>query len=212
MAANQFTNASRRSVALSFKDGLWDVVLGSFFILLAIQQPLENQGLEVWASYMPSIVGMAVGVLIYYWLKRKLVTPRIGLVKASFRTNQTRRWMLLLILALQLITLLFFVLGYLGSLGDIIGPHSVWVIDAFFSLAIFGFFAYLAYTMDALRFYLYGFLLGLSPIMNIIFTADQLAADYSTLAAGVVMVVFGVVTFVSFLRKYTPVEQETTNG
>ena len=124
MAANQITNASRRSLALTFKDGLWDIVLGSFFILLGIQQPLEDRGLEVWVSYMPSLVGMAVGLLIYYWLKRKLVTPRIGLVKISLRNNQARRWMLVLLLVFQLITLAIFILGYLGTLRDFVSSSS----------------------------------------------------------------------------------------
>ena len=212
MAANQVTSASRRSLALTFRDGLWDIVLGSFFVLLAIQQPLEDRGFEIWASYMPALVAMALGIPVYSWLKKKLVTPRIGLVKIGLRTNQTRRWMLGLVLVFQLITLGIFLLSFSGRLGDFISSDSIWVIDVFFSLTIFGFFAFLAFTMDTIRFYLYGFLLGLSPLMNVLFSTDKIISNIPTFAAGLTMIVIGVVTFVSFLKNYSPIEQEIANG
>lgn len=212
MSDKNLTQASRRSIALTLKDGLWDVMLGSFFVLLAIQEPLEKRGLEIWVSYLPAILAMGLGLPIYYLLKRKFVVPRMGFVKISLRNNPTRRWLLGLAVALQMITLVIFILAFNGKLGNFISADSAWVIDAFFSVAIFGFFAFMAYTMSTPRLYLYGILLGLSPLMGFILNTDEVVSNIPAFAAGAVMVLVGLVTFFAFLKKYPPVEQEVDNG
>jgi hypothetical protein len=213
MSSNQEKNAARRSLALNFKDGLWDILLGGFFILLAIQEPLEQRGLEIWASYMPALLTMGLGIPIYALLKKKVVIPRIGLVKIGFRSNPARRWLLGLAIGLQLITLAIFILGYTGWLGENMPEKSGWLIDVFFGVAIFGFFAYIGYIMDAPRYYFYGLLLGLSPSFGVLLDIhNKVVSHIPVLFAGLVMVIGGVVTLISFLKAYPLVEQEVVNG
>ncbi|HKJ25997.1 MAG TPA: hypothetical protein VJ965_00040 [Anaerolineales bacterium] len=212
MSTNQLTQASRRSLALTLKDGLWDILLGSFFVLLAIQEPLEKQGLKIWVSYLPAILTMGLGLPIYYMLKRKFVVPRMGLVKISLRKNKARRWLLGLAVALQIVTLIIFILAFRGTLGNFVSAGFSWTIDAFFSVAIFGFFAFMAYTMSTSRFYVYGILLGSSPLLGLLLNTDEVVSHIPTFVAGLAMVLLGIATFRAFMKNYPLAEQEEVNG
>jgi hypothetical protein len=212
MSANQVTKAANRTLALTYKDGLFDILLGGFFVLLAIQEPLEQQGYAVWVSYLPALITMAVGLPIYAILKRRVVTPRIGVAKISVRHNPQRRTLLLLAVGLQLVTLLIFVLAANGWLGNILPAKAGWVIDAFFGVAIFSFFAFMGYIAEAPRFYLYGLLLGGTALSKVFWRPENPWLDNSTvLLAGAVMVICGIAALVSFLRDYPVVEMEETN-
>ena len=59
MSTNQVSQAARQMNAMAYKDGLVDLMIGAFFALLALQEPLEMHGWPVWLSYLPSLAAMA---------------------------------------------------------------------------------------------------------------------------------------------------------
>jgi hypothetical protein len=152
-------------------------------------------------------------LVAYFILKRKVIAPRIGLAKISLRRNKARRSIFLFALGLQLVTLVIFILAATGILNDWFPSGTGWWIDAFFAVAIFGFFAYLANSADAPRFYIYGLLLGASPLFAVALRGDmRLVAQLPIMVPGLVMVIGGLFTLLSFLKEYPPVEMEMTNG
>ena len=213
MSDQKINQAARRTNALAYRDGLVDLLLGIFFALLAFQEPLEQRGLAVWVSYLPSFVAMALGLVAYYFVKRKVIAPRIGVAKIGMRRNPVRRTIFLFAVGLQLVTLVIYILAATGTLGEWFPSGTGWVIDAFFAIGIFGFFAYLGYSADAPRFYLYGVLLGATMLLAVPLRGDsRLVAQLPIMIAGLVMAVGGGITLASFLRTYPPVEMEASNG
>lgn len=213
MSDQKINQAARRTNALAYRDGLVDLLLGIFFTLLAFQEPLEQRGLALWVSYLPSFVAMAAGLVAYYFVKRKVIAPRIGLAKISIRRNSARRTILLFAMALQLITLVIYIFAASGQLGEWFPGGAGWVIDAFFAVAIFGFFAYLAHSADAARFYLYGLLLAASVLLAVPLRGDaRLVAQLPVMLTGLAMVAGGSITLLGFLRAYPPVDMEAANG
>lgn len=208
MTTNSVQKASRRSLGLTYKDGLFDILLGSFFVLLAIQEPLEQKGFQVWVSYLPAMLTMGIGLPVYYWLKKKVITPRIGIARISLRKNAPRRTIFLLALALQIITLVIFILASNGWLGEVLTAKTGWVIDAFFGIAIFGIFAFIGYIVEAPRFYLYGALLGMGPLLGLLLGTIEVVSHVPTFLAGVAMVIGGWLALRAFLREYPVVEAE----
>ena len=198
--------------AMAYKDGLVDLMIGAFFTLLAFQEPLEMHGYAVWVSYLPSFAAMALGLLAYAIVKRKVVAPRIGMAKVSLQRNPARRSIFLFAVALQLVTLVIYILSVNGWLSQNMPARPGWLIDAFFALATFGFFAFLANSSDAPRFYLYGAALGTVMMIAPFTRGDfRLVAQLPIMLAGLVMVVGGVITLVSFLKNYPPVDLEAAN-
>ena len=213
MSQNQISKAARQMHALAYKDGMVDLMLGGFFVFLALQEPLEQRGLAVWVSYLPSFIAMGVGLVAYFLVKRKVVAPRIGLAKISLKRNPPRRGVFILAVGLQLVTLLIYVLAMTGRLGEMFPSGTGLWIDAFFALAFFGFFAYLGYTADAPRFYLYGLLLGSNALIQVSLRGNMsLVAQLPIMIPGLVMVLGGILTLAAFLRDYPPAEMGAANG
>ncbi len=211
--SNQINKASQKMYALTYKDGLVDLMIGSFFALLAFQEPLEQKGFAVWVSYLPAFAAMAVGLVVYAVVKRKVVMPRIGRAEISMRRNPARRNIFLYAVALQLVTLVIYILAATGKLGEVFPSRPGWLIDAFFAVATFGFFAFLGYTADAPRFYIYGLVLGATMMIQFSLRGDmRLVAQLPIMVAGLVMVAGGVITLISFLKQYPPVDLEAANG
>ncbi len=212
MSTNQVSQAARQMNAMAYKDGLMDLMIGAFFTLLALQEPLEMRGYAEWVTYLPSFTAMAIGLVVYAVVKRKVVMPRIGMAKVSLQRNPARRNIFLFALALQLVTLVIFILSANGWLSQNLPARPSWLIDAFFAVATFGFFAFLGFSADAPRFYLYGAALGIVMMIAPFTRGDfRLVAQLPIMFAGLVMVVGGVVTLISFLKCYPPVDLETAN-
>lgn len=205
--------AERRAFSMRYKDGLLEINLGLFLALIAMVDTFEAGGLSRFQSYLPAIVVFAAGLLTYYLVKPRVVDPRLGMIKVSPRNNAPQRWLLILAVALQLVTLAVFIMASSGSLSAAMQDAPDWIVDAAFGIAIFGFFALWGYYVEAPRFYLYGLLLGAAMPAQQAFWPDSQELFYNlNLIAGVVMLAAGSVVFVRFLRRYPVVTGEAANG
>ncbi len=197
-------SAERNALGLHFKDGFWEILLGSFFVALAFQDILEEQGISILTSYTPAIIVFVLMMVFYLIAKRIITTPRIGMVEMKLGNNPQRLRMFVVAIGLQLFTLLIFLLGINEKLPLWIIESPNWTMDAIFGLILFLFFTLMAYTIQANRFVLYGFLLGLAmPIGVILKAQDPTLNTYPSMFAGAVMVLFGIYVSIKFLRDYS---------
>lgn len=205
--------AERRAFSLRYKDGLLELNLGAFFALLALVDTFEAGGFSRLQSYLPAVIVFAGGLIAYYLMKPKVVDSRLGMIKISPRSNAPQRWLLILAIALQLVTLAIFIMASSGSLAGALQNAPSWIVDAFFGIAIFSFFTLWGYYVGAPRFYLYGLLLGAAKPIELVFWPDaQASFPGPTLLAGLVMVLVGGWVFARFLRAYPIVSGEVANG
>ncbi|MBT3241161.1 MAG: hypothetical protein HON98_08585 [Chloroflexi bacterium] len=201
-------SAERNALGLHFKDGFWEILLGSFFVALAFQDILENQGKSILASYTPAIIVFVLMMVLYLLAKRFITTPRIGMVEMKLGNSPQRLRMFIVAIGLQLFTMFIFILGLNGKLPKWIINFPNWTMDAIFGLMMFLFFTLMAYTLQANRFILYGFLLGAAmPIGVMLKAQDRGLNTYPSMFAGAVMLLIGIFVSIQFLRDY-PIPQE----
>jgi hypothetical protein len=204
--------AEQKTIALSAKDGLVDILMGIMFVIFASVESLENAGVSPLASYLPVAVYLAVGIPAFNIVKRRLIAPRTGLVRVSLRHNRQKRNIFIAVIGLQVFTLIIFLLALRSNLGWLPERLPDWLIDAVFGTGIFLVFSMLAYSMQAPRFYLYGFLLGLSLPLGVILQAEGHAFNSLPQAiTGIIMALGGIYTLMQFLRTY-PVQKGEANG
>lgn len=205
--------AERRTFGMRYKDGMLEINLGAFLALIALSDTFEAAGLSPLQSYLPAFIVFAAGLLAYYLLKPRLVDARLGMLKVSPRTNAPQRWLIILAVALQLITLAIFIMASSGSLSSALKNAPDWIVDAFFGIAIFGFFVLWGYYVEAPRFYLYGLLVGSAMPAEQAFWPDSQDLLYNiNFLAGLVMLLGGIIVFVRFLQRYPVVSEEAANG
>lgn len=205
--------AERKVLRLYQKDGLWDVLMGLFFVMLALGDKFAGFGLPEPYQDFVSLGYLAVGLAAYYLLKNRVVAPRVGVVKISPIRNSQKRRIVLVAFGLFVATWVIFLLSSSGWLQSSLSGRPPWLIDAFFGTAIFGVFALMAYSMDTPRFAFYGFLLGISPVLGVMLDARGEAFNSGpTLLAGAVMALVGIYVFINFLKENPVVEVEVENA
>lgn len=205
--------AERKAMSLQFKDGLLETNLGIFFALMALVGPLEASGRSRFVGYILALAVFAAGMIAYYFLKAKVVSPRLGKVKLSPRSNKPKRRLLMVAIAIQMVTLAIFFMARDGSLGAALENAPSWIMDAVFGLILFAFFALIGYSAEAPRFYLYGLLLGLAmPVQQALWPGDPGFIPSPNMIAGAVMAVVGMWVFARFIRTYPVMEGEISNG
>lgn len=205
-------DAERNVLRYYQKDGLWDVLMGLFFVFMALGDKLTGLGLPEEYDVAPALVYLAVGLAAYTLLKKRVVAPRVGLVKVGPMRNRQKRRLIFVAFGLNVVTLAVFLLAASGWLGSSLSGRPAWLVDAFFGVLIFGFFTFMAYTVDTPRFAFYGLLLGIAPVLGVVLSANgELFDTGPTLLAGAVMAVAGTAIFINFLKE-NPVAQEETAG
>ena len=198
----------RKAFRSTFQDGLWDIFLGLLLLNMGGGTLLGGSGLSpLWS--MVVLTGFAAVVLLGFWGAKKFITtPRLG--SATFgeqRKSKLRRVRVVLFLSVLMGALMC--LWGLGAwsgrlpylLAEIPIPAYVWAVQCLvvFSVA--------AYFMDVARFYFYAVLFALPFPLGILLARNtDLSGSVSMFitfgVAGVVMVVWGAVLFIRFLRRY----------
>ncbi|MEN8241217.1 MAG: hypothetical protein ABFS17_04810, partial [Chloroflexota bacterium] len=167
-------------------------------------------------AYLPLIIFLPLGLFVFVQFKRRITTPRLGLVKTSARTNQQERRLLNIVWAMVAFTGAVFIASSLGLFeryGWTGGWLFSWGVDLLFGLFSFAVFAQLAYSLLAPRFYLYGALLGAAmPISALIDDQDVWVNSLPMMLAGLVMAVVGAFVLASFLRQYPLTVGEASDG
>ena len=150
--------AERKVFHSTANDGLWDIFLGIFFLEFVIAPFLSESMGDFWsvAVFLPV---WAVVYLVMRFLRKKVVEPRIGVVKfGRTRVSKMKRFSYVM-LAFNVIVL---GLSFWASItaqrasGDPI-PYM-------FSLVLLSGFSLAAFFLDINRLYIYGLLIALAPV------------------------------------------------
>lgn len=156
-AKTSLKNIERKLFQASLKDGILDVQIGCVLLIFAVAPLLSVYLGDFWSSalFLPL---WALVFLGGRWLRRNHIQPRIGQIEyGSYRTRRLKK----LNLALLIFNLLAFGLGLLAffRFGNFQGwiPLSILIL-AGFSLA--------GYLVESPRFYLYGILSALAPLIG----------------------------------------------
>lgn len=203
----------RRTVQLiTFEDGLWDLLLGIIFMLLAIYPVTRELLGPLWNLVL--FLGLLALFVTGQLVARRLVSePRIGYVRP--RRSPKRRLLFVIAVVMVLITfglvmLTFFSSGN-GTTSTVTAESSSarsYLVELIVLLALGALFSAMGYLFGVTRLYFYGWTLGLANLTSIYLehNAGWTFLIPLAIAAGIILLT-GFVLLVRFLRKFPlPVE------
>ena len=179
-----------------FQDGLWDIVIASMMLTMAIRTLTDN----VWLT-----LGMFSGVVILVIGKRFITVPRLGHVKFSqFRMMRQTKLVASIAIAVTATFGLLLLINMGWEFSKVITSLGMAV---FLALS----FGLIAYFLDFPRLFIYGLMFAINEIIWGHF--GEPTGPYVILIFGSVVLIVGLVLLVSFLRKYPlPSEEELVDG
>jgi hypothetical protein len=197
----------RTARLLSYEDGLWDLQLGTVFVMLSVYQITRAWLGPAWNLVL--FVGLLLAeVAAFSFLRWKISTPRLGTVRARY--SAAHKWILAVMIALVALTVGLVVLtlaspGTLGIPGAAASLSNVWSYGV--ELAVLAvlvvLFSALGYLFNVPRLYLYGWLLGGANLLAVIMyrgTPEGFNLPLG-IAAGVILLI-GAALLVRMLRRY----------
>ncbi len=192
----------------SFEDGLWDLLLGTIFMFLAIY-PVTRQLLgPVW-NLVLFLCLLALVVVAQLSVRHFVSEPRIGYVRS--RRSPGLRLLLIITVVMVLITFGLVVLTLLspgnGTASSVPAEASSergYLVELIVLLGMGGLFSALGYLFGVTRLYFYGWMLGLANLASIYMehNAGWTFLIPLAIAAGIIIFI-GFVLLVRFLRKYS---------
>ncbi len=142
--------------------GLRDIFMASVVALFAIAPLLSGKLGDFWSS----VIFLPVWGIVYLgiWvLRERVVVPRVGVVRWGAPRNQRLRRLGIAMLAVN-------ILAFLGGLGAFAltrdGATSGWVFTIPVGLTVLALFSLFAYAVSVPRYYLYGLVLALAPLLG----------------------------------------------
>lgn len=200
--------AKKRTVRLlTFEDGLWDIILGSVFLLMSVY-PLTRELLgPTWNVLAFSLV-LIVLLLGAAWARVALAIPRRGVAKPRPSTTRPITLVFRVTLVLALLTVVLWTLFATSVLprppwGKAPGWVHTLAPEILVATLLVLIFSVVARSAGVGRVYLYGWLLGVGTLAS---TALERYAGITfhfplAIAAGVIVVV-GIGVLVRFLREF----------
>ncbi|MFC1985879.1 hypothetical protein ACFLWC_02660 [Chloroflexota bacterium] len=187
------TKKIQRKVYLTyFQDGLWDVVLGLFLL---------GWGFTVWFD-LPWLPGATF--VAFFWLvlalKQKITYPRIGFVKLAEHKKKQVRFVITGVIAL-LLGLMVFLLLVMGGTPQFVRDYFELLFGTILAVVI----GLIGYWWGIVRWYNY------AGLVFVLATFNQwlgLSFELSFIIPGGVVLLFGLVVFTRFLRKYSRLPAE----
>jgi hypothetical protein len=198
---------------MNFEDGLWDLLLGTIFMLLAIY-PITREllGPEWNIALFLGVLGLlVVGQLT---LRYFISVPRIGYMRP--RPSPKLRLLAIFTVIMVLLTFGLLMVTFLGP-GSEAAPSAAveastergYTVELITVLIIGGLFSAMGYFFGVTRLYFYGWLIGLGNLASVYMTHNAGWSFNIPLAvvAGMILLI-GFVLLSRFLRKYPIRTQE----
>jgi hypothetical protein len=198
---------------MNFEDGLWDLLLGTIFMFLAIY-PITRELLGPERNFVLFLGSLGVLIIGQLALRYFISAPRIGYV----RPRLSPKLRLLLIFNVIMVLLTFsLVLVTLLSPGSEAAPIAAveastergYTVELIVLLVIGGLFSAMGYFFGVSRLYFYGWLIGLANLASVYMTHNAGWSFNIPLAvvAGMFLLI-GFALLGRFLRKYPLRTQE----
>jgi MFS family permease len=207
--------AEKKAFRATLNDGLWDIALGCIFLMFVIAPLLSTRLGDFWSSAV--FVPFLVLIYLAIWQIRKhVITPRIGTVTfGRVRKGKLKKFTIVMLV----INIAAFILGLVAAMN--VGRISGRMISTLFGLFLLFGFSLAAYFLDFSRLYLYGLLVGFSPMVGEWLWAHGRASHHGFpitfgTSAGI-MILVGLILFARLLRgNPVPAEgipsEESCNG
>jgi hypothetical protein len=198
---------------MNFEDGLWDLLLGTIFMFLAIY-PITRELLgPEWniVLFLGSLGLLVVGLLV---LRHFISVPRIGYVRP--RSSRKLRLLAIFTVIMVLLTFSLLLITFLSP-GSEAAPSATaetstergYTVELIALLVIGGLFSAMGYFFGVSRLYFYGWLIGLANLASVYMTHNAGWSFNIPLAvvAGMILLI-GFALLGRFLRKYPIRTQE----
>jgi vacuolar-type H+-ATPase subunit I/STV1 len=190
--------AERKAFRTSYNDGLWDIFLGCYFLMFVIALYLSRSLGDFWSStiFLPFLGLVYLGIRL---IRKHVVTPRIGVVKFGLprKTRLAKFTVVMLVVNVSA-----FILGIFAavSFGKVPGQ----IISIIFGMILLMGFSIAAYFLDFNRLYIYGLLVGFSPLIGEWLWSQGYATHHGfPITFGIssgIMILVGLTVFVRLLR------------
>lgn len=200
--------AERKAFKTKVDDGLWDILLGSFFLSFVAAIYLSPKFGDFWSSTI-IIPGSGLTFLVIWVIRKYIVTPRMGTVKfGKIRKTKLMRFTI----AMLAFNIIAFVLGLVALLT--FGKVSGLMISAIFGLILMIAFSIGAYFVEITRFYLYGLYFGITPMLGEWLWNQGYVTHHGLPiifgAAAGLMIITGLIVFIRLLHNNPPLASDTT--
>jgi hypothetical protein len=192
---------------MSFEDGLWDLLLGTIIMFLAIY-PITRELLgPEWnlVLFLGSLGLLVVGQQV---LQHFISVPRVGYVRP--RSSHKLRLLAIFTVIMVLLTVSLLLITFLGP-GSEAAPSSTgetstergYTVELIALLVMGGLFSAMGYFFGVSRLYFYGWLIGLANLASVYMTHNAAWRFNIPLAVVAGMILFvGFALLGHFLRKY----------
>jgi hypothetical protein len=197
----------------NFEDGLWDLLLGTIFILLAIY-PLTREALGPEWNIVLFLVGLGLLVAAQLALRHFISAPRIGHVRA--RRTPKLRLLLIFTIIMVLLTFALLLITFLSPIEQAAplataesSTERGYAVELIVVLVMGVLFTAMGYIFGVSRLYFYGWLIGLANLASVYMTHNAgwtFNIPLAVLAGGIMLV--GFLLLSRFLRKYPIRAQE----
>jgi len=190
-----------------FEDGLLDIFLAAFFLMFALGPFLSKPLGDFWGTiiFLPFFW---VVYLVLWYIRRRVVTPRIGSVQWGVMRKKKLRTGSIIMLVVNLVFLLLGVVSFFKPIA------SGYTVSIGFSVTMLILFTAAGYMLDFSFLYVYGILIALAiPIgewlyQNAGFSHHGFPVVFGTLSG--IMFARGVYKFITLMKETPlPAEEQT---
>ena len=208
------SQVKRRNIQLiAFEDGLFDLLLGSIYMTLAVY-PVTRELLGPILNLVLYLGWLALLVVGQLLIRHLVSEPRIGYVR--LRKTLTMRLLFIITVGMVLVTfglvLVTLLSPGLGSASDVTftpNPDRSYLVELITLLVLGAFFSTLGYLFGVRRLYFYGWMVGLAYLISVYMehNAGWIFFFPQAIAAGIILVI-GFVLLFRFLQNYPLHEEE----
>lgn len=153
--------AERKVFTTAFQDGLWDILIACFLLMFAVGPFLTATALGDFWGAVVFLPFWALVCLAIWLIRRFVVTPRIGVVRYG-PVRKTR--LAAFTVVMLVVNVVALILGLVAATSFARVPGQIFSIG--FGLLLLTALSVAAYLLDFRRLYVYGLLVGLSPLVG----------------------------------------------
>ena len=214
MTDHDLETLEQRTFRTVTDDGLWDVLIAAVFANLAIGPLLSEDLGDFWSSALLAPVWLATYLVIRV-VRRRIVNPRVGTVRFGTDRRRRLRKLSIVMLIVNVLAALLGAVAYIGVQMDWLdlGDGSIGYPLGLGMTILIGFSVAGSVTSIS-RYYLYGLMLAVAPLIGEWLWRNDLATHhgypivFGTAAA--IIFVTGIARFMAVLRTHPLPQHDAT--
>lgn len=200
-----FKKLEMKAYLATYQDGLWEIWFGLFLVGSSISSLLATS--DFLRILNTLVVALAIPFLVFWFGKKRITTPRLGLVKFGEKRRAKRKKFGIFMLALNLPVLLLWILSSSNSLPDALRDwlNTYYGSPVAFSLIVLIFFIAGGAITGLRRFYLYGIILATGMFffeLSYIYNRGPIGHFLPYCISGGLLLMIGIINLIKFIRRY----------